>query len=90
MAGIKHTPDRGRRRKRATAQNHTTSEQVRDQLQTHIRGLSVAMSAVVVAVAALRRQNADLDEDIACVLERAAADRLDVAIEGLRALAMAD
>ncbi len=44
------------------------------------------MSAVIVSVAALRRQNCDIDEDIASVLERSAADRLDIEIEQLAAL----
>lgn len=52
----------------------------------HIRGLELAMSAVIVSVSALRRQNCDIDEDIARVLERSAADRLDIEIEGLRSL----
>ncbi len=51
-------------------------------LTSHIRGLEVAMSAVVFA---LRRQNCDIDEDIARVLERSAADRLGIEIERLQA-----
>ena len=42
------------------------------------------MSAVIVSVAALRRQNCDIDEDIARLLERSAADRLDIEIEKLQ------
>ena len=38
-------------------------------------------SAVVVAVAALRQQNCELDEDIASVLQRSVADRLEDQIE---------
>ena len=53
----------------------------------HIRGLTLAMSAVIVSIAALRRQNADIDQDIAREQERAAADQLDIEIEGLQALA---
>lgn len=55
-------------------------------LKDRIRGLTNAMSAVVVSIAALRRQNCDIDEDIASVLERSAADRLDIEIEQLAAL----
>lgn len=44
-------------------------------LTDHIRGLEVAMSAVIVSVSALRCQNCEIDEDIARVLERSAADR---------------
>lgn len=38
-------------------------------------------SAVVVAVAALRQQNCEIDEDIARVLQRSVADRLEEQIE---------
>ncbi len=55
-------------------------------LADHIRGLELAMSAVIVSVCALRRQNCDIDEDIARVLERSAADRLDIEIEKLQSL----
>lgn len=58
---------------------------LQEALETHIRGLEVAMSAVIVSVSALRRQNCEIDEDIARVLERSAADRLDIEIERLQA-----
>jgi hypothetical protein len=38
-------------------------------------------SAVVVSAAALRRQNCELDEDIANVLQRSVADRIQDQIE---------
>jgi len=41
-------------------------------------------SAVVVAVAALRQQNCDLDEDIANLLQRSVADRIHDQIERLQ------
>jgi len=59
---------------------------LQEALTDRIRGLEVAMSAVIVSVSALRRQNCDIDEDIARVLERSAADRLDVEIEKLQSL----
>ncbi len=59
-------------------------ERLREALSDHIRGLEVAMSAVIVSVSALRRQNCEIDEDIARVLERSAADRLDIEIERLQ------
>jgi len=40
-------------------------------------------SAVLVAIAALRRQNCELDEDIARLLQRCVCDRLDDQIEKL-------
>ena len=59
---------------------------LQEALTDHIRGLELAMSAVIVSVSALRRQNCDIDEDIARVLERSAADRLDVEIERVQSL----
>jgi hypothetical protein len=40
----------------------------------------------VVAVAALRQQNCELDEDVATVLQRSVADRIQDQIERLEAL----
>jgi hypothetical protein len=48
-----------------------------------VRELRLVMSVITVAIAALRRQNADCDAEIADVLERFASDRLDVEIEKL-------
>lgn len=48
-----------------------------------VRELRLVMSVLTVAIAALRRQNADCDADIADVLERYASDRLDIEIEKL-------
>jgi hypothetical protein len=42
-------------------------------------------SAVIVAIAALRRQNCELDEDIARLLQRCVCDRLDDQLEKLEA-----
>ncbi len=59
-------------------------------LRDTIRELRLALSVLTVAVAALRKQNADNDADVAEVLERYASDRLDMQIEKLRALLDAD
>src|SRR5687768_15407005 len=67
-------------RAKAAPAAHTLQEALTD----HILGLEVAMSAVIVSISALRRQNCDIDADIARVLERSAADRLDVEIERLQ------
>ena len=48
--------------------------------------LRQVQSAVVVAVAALRQQNCELDEDIATVLQRSVGDRLHEQIERLETL----
>jgi hypothetical protein len=48
--------------------------------------LRQVQSAVVVSVAALKRQNCELDEDIATVLQRSVADRLHEQIERLESV----
>ena len=51
------------------------------QLGELILHLQQIQSAVVVSAAALRRQNCELDDDIANVLQRSVADRLQDQIE---------
>jgi hypothetical protein len=51
-----------------------------------LRHLQQIQSAVVVAVAALRHQNCELDTDISTVLQRCVADRIQDQIERLEAL----
>jgi hypothetical protein len=51
-----------------------------------LRHLQQIQSAVVVAVAALRHQNCELDLDISNVLQRSVADRIQDQIERLEAL----
>jgi hypothetical protein len=48
--------------------------------------LRQVQSAVVVAIAALRQQNCELDEDIATVLQRSVAERIHEQIETLEEL----
>jgi hypothetical protein len=59
---------------------------IRTELGQVISHLRQVQSAVVVAVAALRQQNCELDEDIAMVLQRSVADRLHEQIERLEAV----
>lgn len=85
------TPRQGESQRQPAAQRNQAVRTTRPKalaahLKDRIRGLSSAMSAVIVSVAALRRQNCEIDEDIASVLERSAADRLDIEIEQLAAL----
>lgn len=54
---------------------------IRDRLRRLQIHLQVARAGVVVAAAALRHQNADRDEDIACVLEHCVGARLAEQIE---------
>jgi len=58
----------------------------RKELEQVISQLQQVQSAVAVAVAALRQQNCELDEDIATVLQRSVADRLHEQIERLEAI----
>jgi len=59
---------------------------IRSQLAEVVLHLRQVQSAVVVAVAALKQQNCELDEDIATVLQRSVADRIQDQIERLEAL----
>ena len=59
-----------------------TREGPLDEVILHLRHVH---SAVIVAVAALRRQNCELDEDIACLLQRCVCDRIDDQLEKLEA-----
>ena len=59
---------------------------MRRQLGEVVLHLRQVRSAVVVAVAALKQQNCELDEDIARVLQRSVADRIQDQIERLEAL----
>jgi hypothetical protein len=62
---------------------------VRGQLGEVVAHLRQVQSAVVVAVAALKQQNCELDEDIATVLKRSVADQIEDQIEALESLARA-
>ena len=59
---------------------------MRAQLGEVVTHLRQVQSAVVVAVAALRQQNCELDEDVAKVLQRSVADRIQDQIERIEAL----
>ena len=51
-----------------------------EEIVLHLRHVQ---SAVIVAIAALRRQNCELDEDIARLLQRCVSDRIDDQLEKL-------
>ena len=59
---------------------------MRSQLGEVVLHLRHVQSAVVVAVAALKQQNCEMDEDIATVLQRSVADRIQDQVERLEAL----
>ncbi|MDB6092124.1 MAG: hypothetical protein JWN85_4908 [Gammaproteobacteria bacterium] len=58
---------------------------IRGQLGEVVVRLRHVQSAVVVAVAALKQQNCELDDDVATVLQRSVADRIQDEIERLEA-----
>ena len=62
------------------------SRPVRVELQEVIARLRQLQSALAVAVGALRSQNADIDVDIANLLQRSVGDTLQEQIEKLEAL----
>lgn len=66
------------------AKSHTRA--AHGQLGDVLRHLHQIQSAVVVAVAALRHQNCELDADISNVLQRSVADRIQDQIERLERL----
>lgn len=69
-----------------SGKSNSKARSVRSQLGEVVVHLQQVRSAVVVAVAALKQQNCELDEDIAAVLQRSVADRLHDQIERLEAL----
>ncbi len=66
--------------------SNSKTRSMRGQLGEMVLQLRQVQSAVVVAVAALRQQNCELDEDIATVLQRSVMDRLHDQIERLENL----
>ena len=59
---------------------------LRGELGAVVTQLQNVQSAAVVAVAALRQQNCELDADIATVLQRSVVDRIHDQVERLEAL----
>ena len=59
---------------------------IKMQLGEVLKHLQLIQSAVVVAVAALRQQNCELDADISNVLQRGVADRIQDQIDRLEML----
>jgi hypothetical protein len=55
-------------------------------VREHVQRLKLIVPVISVSVMALRRQNAELDEDIASVLHLHACDSLDMEIDKLEAL----
>lgn len=57
-----------------------------ERLKDVVLQLGLVRSAIVVSVATLKRQNAELDEDVAQVLQRSAGDKIEDQIERLEEL----
>lgn len=70
----------------ANSSSRAGARTVSAQLGDVLMHLHQIQSAVVVAVAALRKQNCELDADISSVLQRSVADRIQDQIERLEAL----
>ena len=66
--------------------SNSKTRSMRSQLGEVAGHLRHVQSAVVVAVAALKQQNCELDGDIATVLQRSVSDRLQDQIERLETL----
>lgn len=64
----------------------TVDEKVPIRLHHHVQRLQLILPVISVAVLALRRQSAELDEDIALVLSRHACDPLNVELDQLEEL----
>jgi hypothetical protein len=64
----------------------TLDEQLPIRLQDHLQRLRLILPVISVSVLALKRQNAELDEDIATVLHLHASNPLDVEIDKIEAL----
>jgi hypothetical protein len=62
---------------------HTSDDSLPIYLREHLTRLQLILPIISVAVMALRRQNAELDEDIAMVLDHHATEALDAEIEHL-------
>ena len=70
----------------AAKSSRAAAQTVNAQLGDMLIHLHQIQSAVVVAVAALRQQNCELDADISSVLQRSVADRIQDQIERLETL----
>jgi hypothetical protein len=64
----------------------TLDERLVPHMREHVRRLKQILPVISVSIMALRQQNAELDEDIACVLHQSAVDPLDHEIEDLEGL----
>lgn len=69
-----------------TSSQFNLDEQLPIRLREHLRRLQLILPVISVSVLALRRQQAELDEEIAMVLREHASDPLDVEIANIELL----
>lgn len=81
-----HTSLRGNPEDPTAHAQLTADEKLPIRLHHHVQRLQLILPVISVAVLALRRQNAELDEDIALVLSRHACDPLNVELDQLEEL----
>ncbi|HEU4624399.1 MAG TPA: hypothetical protein VFS52_06545 [Steroidobacteraceae bacterium] len=65
---------------------HRSSRPLRDELQDVVQHLSQLPAILAVAISTLREQSADLDADVATLLQRAVSDPLSEQVRKLEAL----
>src|SRR5262245_5960139 len=64
----------------------TTDDPLRQRLLEHLQNLRSVLPIITVTVMALHRQDAELDKEIARVLDQHASEPLDAEIEAIEAL----
>lgn len=64
------------------------TERIRTQLAEHLDSLHFVNGALIVCIQALRQQAAEMDEEIALVLQRTVGDKLDETIDRIEAIAL--
>jgi hypothetical protein len=66
--------------------NHTQDDSLPDELLEHVHRLRLILPVISISVMALRRQDAEADTDIACVLSQHACEPLDSEIERIEGI----
>lgn len=86
---LKHTAARsGARgvRKGRGSQAAAVTDALRERLAEHLGALRFVNGTLAVCAQALRQQNAEMDADIALVIQRTAGDKLDATIDQIEEL----
>jgi hypothetical protein len=64
----------------------TQDDELRLHVREHLRQLRIILPVISISVMALHRQNAELDHDVATILDRHACEPLDFEIEHLESI----